>query len=36
MLGRNIDGVLKMILARSPEFKGIVVQFWILEIVSFR
>jgi hypothetical protein len=29
------DGFFKMILARSTGFKGIVVQIWILEIVSF-
>ena len=31
-----LDGFFKMILARSPEFRGIVVQIWILEILSFR
>ena len=31
-----LDGFFKMILARSPGFKGIVVQIWILEILSFR
>jgi hypothetical protein len=32
----NLTGFFKMILARSPGFKGIVVQFCILEILYFR
>jgi hypothetical protein len=32
----TLDGFFKMILARSPGFKGIVVRIWILDILSFR